>query len=174
MRGKQGWARASSPLGQRPAVVVVLRAAVAEVTDILIAQRAAVSGAGLLLACLAPLLPNSFISPLRCRQVGVVSVDHPSLHVLVGGEQPLPVRGLLPPLRRAARAAAAAASASTATAAATAAAADAAATGGELGTAVRQLRAAAFAAPRPLSLVAIGLTWQRAAEAMFDKSEVPQ
>ena len=68
----------------------------------------------------------------------------------------------------------AAAATAAATAAETAAAADAAATGGELGTAVRQLRAAAFAAPRPLSLVAIGLTWQRAAEAMFDKSEVPQ
>ena len=45
------------------------------------------------------------------------------------------------------------------------------ASGGELGAAVRQLRAAAFAAPRPLSLAAIGLTWQRAAEAVFDEFE---
>ena len=44
--------------------------------------------------------------------------------------------------------------------------------GCELGAAVRQLRAAAFAAPRPLSLAAIGLTWQRAAEAVLDEVRV--
>ena len=46
------------------------------------------------------------------------------------------------------------------------------AAGCELGAAVRQLRAAAFAAPRPLSLAAIGLTWQRAAEAVLDEVRV--
>ena len=46
------------------------------------------------------------------------------------------------------------------------------AAGCELGAAVRQLRAAAFAAPRPLSLAAIGLTWQRAAEAVLDELRV--
>ena len=55
--------------------------------------------------------------------------------------------------------------------AAAATAATAAVSGGELRAAVRQLRAAAFAAPRPLSLAAIGLTWQRAAEAVFDEYE---
>ena len=50
-------------------------------------------------------------------------------------------------------------------------AATAVVSGGELGAAVRQLRAAAFAAPRPLSLAGIGLTWQRAAETVFDELE---
>ena len=40
-----------------------------------------------------------------------------------------------------------------------------------LAAAVRQLRAAAFAAPRPLSLAALGLTWHRAAEAWLDSED---
>jgi hypothetical protein len=67
-------------------------------------------------------------------------------------------------------------SATAANAAVSATAANAAnattAEGCELGAAVRQLRAAAFAAPRPLSLAAIGLTWQRAAEAVLDEVRV--